>query len=101
MSRLINLGGVPNGTPIESKPRRRKPSDLRRDARQLTERIETGRTERREAWPEGQDKLAADRQERKLRRLHGEKRGLRRDVYARAPQLEGASFTGRTAKAGR
>jgi hypothetical protein len=71
-----------------SRQRRR----LAREAAQLSRRIDQARAERREAWPAGQSEFAAERQERKLNELHGEKRGLRRDVYARAPELEGAEF---------
>lgn len=86
------IGGFPDGSPAEKKPRRRSPSDLRREARRLNERLGTARVERREAWPEGQPQFAAERQEKRLGDLHGEKRGLRRDVYARAPELEGPDF---------
>lgn len=58
----------------------------------MNERLAGARVERQEAWPEGQSEFAADRQESKLAKLHGEKRSLRRDVYARAPQLEGQDF---------
>ena len=81
--------GFPDGSP---KTKKRSPSDLRREARRLAQRLSEARSERRKSWPSGQSEFATDRQEAKLAELHGDKRALRRDVYARNPKLEGADF---------
>lgn len=94
MSRLIGPRAFPDGSALQTdhRPKHRSPSDLRREARRLTERTAAARDERRDGWPDGKDEFSVQRQERKLADLSGEKRALRRDVYARAPQLEGADF---------
>lgn len=91
MSRLIGPSAFPDGS-APKKPRKSSPSDLRREARRLNERLNEARADRREFWPDGQSEFAAERQEKKLGELHGEKRVLRRDVYTRAPELEGQDF---------
>ena len=83
--------GFPDGSPPKSK--KRSPSDLRREARRLAERIDEARFERQEPWTAGgQSKYEADVRERKIRKLHGEKRAMRREVFAKAPDLEGHDF---------
>lgn len=69
--------------------RKRGPSDRRREARRLVERIEQARRDRRVAWPEGQPEFAAEHQEQRLSTLHADKRAMRRDIYREAPELEG------------
>ena len=75
-----------------SKRRKQKdtPSRRARDARKLVERIEARTSERHEIW-QGTDPLPhlAQRVGADLAHLHGEKRAMRRDIYADAPQLEG------------
>lgn len=94
MSRLIGPRAFPDGSAsnTDRTPPRKSPSDLRREARRLNDRTAKARDDRRDGWPDGKDEFAVDRQERTLSKLAGEKRGLRRDVYTRAPELEGANF---------
>lgn len=87
MSPFTYGGGSRNGAQL---PKKHSPSDMRRRARRMNERIAQLRGERHEAWLEGgRDPFLADRQESGLDRLHGEKRELRREVYDLAPDLEG------------
>jgi hypothetical protein len=85
--------GFPDGSPPKKPRSKTSPSDLRREARRLAARIDEARTERREPWTEGgQSAFDAEVRERKLRKLHGKKRALRREVYAEVPELEGQDF---------
>ena len=74
-------------------PKRRKrkdtPSDRARDARTLINRIESTTDERHQAWSEGDQPNLTAYTATELERLHGDKRAMRRDIYAEAPQLEG------------
>lgn len=93
MSRLIGPRTFPDGSVTKDRqPKRKSPSDLRREARRLTQRMAEARNDRRDGWPDGKDEFAVERQEKRLSTLDGRKRNLRRDVYARAPELEGADF---------
>jgi len=77
------------------KPRKQKktPSRRRREAERLTQRIEDARAERRDPWGEGgQSKFAAEQRERELAKRYVEKRSMRREIYAQAPELEGCPF---------
>lgn len=76
--------------PSKRRKRKNPPSDRARDARKLMERIEARTTERHEIW-QGHDALPmlTARVATDLERLHGDKRTMRRDIYAEAPQLEG------------
>lgn len=72
-------------------PRKRaKRGQRAREARELVQSLNEARKARRESWPEGQSEFATVRQENRLAELHGEKRAMRREVYAVAPELEGA-----------
>lgn len=83
--------GFPDGSPSNRK--KRSPSDRAREARRLTQRLDVARKDRRESWPEGgQDEFATARQESRLNELHGEKRVMRREIYAAAPALEGSDM---------
>lgn len=53
------------------------------------DRIEERTAERAELWAEGDRAYAVERLSGDLERLHGDKRTMRRDIYAEAPQLEG------------
>lgn len=70
--------------------RKNSPSDRARRARLLVQRIEERTAERHEVW-QGDEPLPflAERVTDDLARLHGDKREMRRDIYAEAPQLEG------------
>jgi hypothetical protein len=82
--------GLPDGNP--SKNKKRSPSDLRREAHRLNERLTDARQDRRIGWPDGKDEYAVGAQERKLSKLHGEKRVLRRAIYATGLVPEGQDF---------
>ena len=92
MSRMIGPRAFPDGSASEPrKPRRRSPSDIRREARRLVERQAEARADRRDGWPDGKDEFAVERQEEKLSKLDGEKRALRRDVYRHRPESDPGS----------
>jgi hypothetical protein len=76
------------GAPRVSR-RKNSPSDRARRARRLVNRIEGATAERAELWAEGDRAYAVERLSGDLEALHGDKRTMRREIYAKAPQLEG------------
>jgi crotonobetainyl-CoA:carnitine CoA-transferase CaiB-like acyl-CoA transferase len=76
---------------VEPAKRKRKvtPSDRVRKAKRLTQRIETAVRDRHEAWAEGDQAPVVGRRTDELDQLHGDKRVMRRELYDRAPALEG------------
>lgn len=79
--------------------RRRSPSDRRREARRIAERIEAASRERVAARSEGRaldaerlttDLLGPDLGPYSPGGLYGDKRAARREVYQEAPDLEGS-----------
>ncbi len=83
--------GSPTVEPQSSRKRKRKrsPSDLRAKARRVTERIEAASRDRRDAWEEGEQPNLVELRTHELEGLHARKRELRRELYAKAPALEG------------
>ena len=65
------------------------PSSRSRRARRLVAHIEATTAERHQSWTEGDQPNVTARAATELERLHGDKRAMRRDLYAAAPQLEG------------
>lgn len=104
---MIGPRAFPDGSASQKDDRparkpRKSPSDLRREAKRLGERQTAARRDRRDGWPDGKDPMAVDRQEKKLTKLDGEKRELRREVYTREPMVDpGAGGHVRTSSAGR
>ena len=91
----------PDGGATTPKPRRKSPSDLRREARRRVQRQAEARADRQESWPHGQDLEYAAAVERRQRKLAADKRYLRREVYRRAPELEGDVSYAATSRAGK
>lgn len=81
--------------------RKRSPSDLARKerraagralaAQQLAQRIEADSRRRQRDWLEGEphDEFGVARRDDNLAALHQDKREMRREIFARAPELEG------------
>ncbi len=65
------------------------PSSRSRRARRLVAGIEATTAARHQAWAEGDQPNVTEHASSELKRTYGKKRGLRRDIYAEAPQLEG------------
>jgi hypothetical protein len=90
-SRLDADSGLVRSRPHKSPSRVAK--DLRRRAQHVRQRTEEARKDRRGSWADGgQASFAAERQEATLGGLREQKRGLRREVYSEAPDLEGRPF---------
>jgi hypothetical protein len=67
--------------------------DLRRRVEHLNQQTGHARDVRRQSWLSGgQSEFVTERQDKALRNLEAGKRGLRRDVYDFAPELEGDPF---------
>jgi hypothetical protein len=89
MKRPIAQRGFPNGQAPKKRKQKDTPSRRTREARQLVQRIEAASHQRHEAWAEGDHPNVVHQRTTELDVLHGDKREMRRDIYARAPQLEG------------
>ena len=92
-SSAIDGGAAGFRGPQKKRSRAQQARDIRRRAQHLTQHTEEARKDRREAWADGgQAVFAAERQEATLGGLREQKRGLRREVYSEAPDLEGRPF---------
>lgn len=81
----------PDGGIDEYQPRRRRksPSDLRREARRITERQEAARTDRGDGWGgTGNDPMLVAHVDTRLRRVEADKRDLTQDFYRRLPGVD-------------
>ncbi len=86
---------------VEPPKKKSTPSRRAREARRLTERIETASAERRKARNDTQVNVV-ERHTRELAELYDHKRLMRRAVYRDAPQLEGRPvFKGKPALSAR
>lgn len=83
------LGAEPASNSRTGVPKRKSPSDLRREARRLRERQDQARRDRGEFWHDRvTDAAYADAVERRQRKLARDKRNLRRDIYDRLPAVD-------------
>lgn len=90
MSRPASEQGGPR-TGTQGRRRKRSPSDRRREARRLVERIETASLAVRE-----RDAVEAER----LGALYADKRSARREIYTERPAWEGLPVLRAAPKAG-